>query len=135
MAASASADRPRRVGGGERPVREGARGAGRALGEGGGVRAEAGADAPAVGAPIEELGGKALGGRRGGVERARIGAHRGHRLEPAARGAVVERVEDEIGEPVAQGQRQRHGLRERRPARRRCAVRICARWFRSCSAQ
>ncbi len=99
------------------------------------MRAEAGADAPAVGAAIEELGGKSLGRRRGGIERARIGAHRGDRLEPAARGAVVERVEDEIGEPVAQGQRQGHDAPRRRPERRRCAARICARWFRSCSAQ
>jgi len=43
--------------------------------------------------------------RRRRVERARIGAHRRDRLEPAASGAIVERVEDEMGEPVPQGQR------------------------------
>jgi hypothetical protein len=129
------ADPPPRVGGRDGPVRERAGGAGRALGEGGRVGAPVRPDAPAVDVPTEEIDGKLLGGRRGRFERARIRAHRRDRLESAPRALVVERVENEIGEPVPQGQRQRHGLRGRRPARRRCAARICSRWFRSCSAQ
>ena len=127
--------RRRRIGGGERSVREGPRGAGRALAEGGRVGAEARANVPAVGVAIEELRGKTRGGRGGGIERARIGADRGDRLEPPARRAVVQRVEDEVGEPVPQGRRQRHDPRARRPASRPCAARIWSRWFRSCSAQ
>ena len=67
-------------------------------------------DLPAGGAVLEDVLGKGGGKRARALERLWIRAHLGHRLERLARVRIVESVEDELGQPISERQREGHGL-------------------------
>jgi len=71
---------------------------------------EAAPDLPPAAAAFEDVLGKGGGHWARTLEGPRVRAYPGHRLERLARVWIVESVEDQLGQPISERQREGHGL-------------------------
>ena len=103
----------RRVGGVEGAPAQHPPGALRALGELDLIGLPRALEAPHALTMLEEIRGKGVGDRLGCRHTARLDAHGHDHLEGLARLRVVQRVQDQVGQTIAQRQGQRHIRRAR----------------------